>query len=307
MIESIKHTSVYKSLNLKKGEFHAYLLYSFDKELNNNIALSFAKSLICENNNICGTCNACKQFDSISHPDIYIIDQSSIKVEDANKIINKLNTKPISADVKVFVILNAENINEIAQNKLLKSLEEPNSNNVFILTTTKTDKLLPTILSRLNKQFVPKLTDSDKKIIANDVKQSNVDILKYLNIDCSLTDIINFETNLEYQNTLKQIEYLFTNLKSSSDIPKVVSGLNTVNKTLFLPLLQEVLLDCLNDSKKFSKTLTMLINVYFTKKALIKCLPLIDDAYKKQMSNVNFTYIIDNLLFNILKEKFLCK
>ena len=32
-----------------------------------------------------------------------------------------------------------------------------------------------------------------------------------------------------------------------------------------------------------------------------------EDAYKKQMSNVNFGYILDNLLFNILKEKFLCK
>ena len=33
----------------------------------------------------------------------------------------------------------------------------------------------------------------------------------------------------------------------------------------------------------------------------------IENSYKKQMSNVNLGYIIDNLLFNILKEKFLCK
>ena len=132
MIDSIKQTSVYKSLNLHKGEFHAYLFYSIDKELNNNIALNFAKQLICEKGNICNSCNACKQFNSHSHPDFVLLDQTSIKVEDANKIIAKLNTMPISSDLKVFVILNAENINEIAQNKLLKSLEEPNSQNVFI-------------------------------------------------------------------------------------------------------------------------------------------------------------------------------
>ena len=172
VIKNIKHTSVYKSLNLKKGEFHAYLFYSTDKELNNNVALCFAKSLICENLNACEICDACKQFESSSHPDVFIINQNTVKVEDANKIINKLNTKPISADVKVFVVLNAENINEIAQNKLLKSLEEPNSQNIFIFTSIKTDKLLPTVLSRLKKLYVPKLSSEDKKLILEVLKKS---------------------------------------------------------------------------------------------------------------------------------------
>ncbi len=307
MINSIKNTSAYKDIISGNEKFHAYLFYSFDKELNNTVALAFAKSLICKEKSGCDACSACQQFTSNSHPDIYLLNQASIKVDDVNKLIDKLNTKPISADVKVFVILNAENINEISQNKLLKSLEEPNSQNIFILTSSKTDKLLPTIMSRLNKVYVPKLTNNDKKIIASELKEQNVDISKYENLDFTLTDIINFETNDDYKNTLKNIDFLFSNLKTTADIPAVVSKLNNVNKELFFPLMQDLFLSCLNGEKKFDKPITMLIDVTFSKLTLRKCIPLINEAYKKQMANVNFGYILDNLLFNILKEKFLCK
>ncbi|MBE7707034.1 MAG: hypothetical protein E7Z91_07335 [Cyanobacteria bacterium SIG30] len=307
MIKSIKNTSVYKSSVLGNENSQAYLFYSFDKELNNNIALAFAKSLICKEKCGCESCVACQQFNSSSHPDVYILKQPTIKVDDVTKLMDKLNTKPISADVKVFVILNAENINEISQNKLLKSLEEPNSQNVFILTSSKTDKLLPTVMSRLTKIYVPKLTEQDKQILSKELAEQNVDISKYLNANFTLTEIINFETNEEYKNTLKNLDFLFSNLKTTADIPAAVSKLNNVNKELFFPLMQDLFLTCLNGEKKFEKPLTMLIDVTFNKKALAKCIPLVGEAYKKQMSNVNFGYILDNLLFNILKEKFLCK
>ena len=45
----------------------------------------------------------------------------------------------------------------------------------------------------------------------------------------------------------------------------------------------------------------------FSTKALVNCLPHIEKAYRMHCSNVVFSYILDNLLFNILKEKFLCK
>ena len=306
MIKSIKNTSVYKSSIIRENS-HAYLFYSFDKELNNNIALSFAKSFICKEKTVCDICPACQQFNSMSHPDVVILNQASIKVDDVNKLMDKLNTKPISSDTKVFVILNAETINEISQNKLLKSLEEPNNQNVFILTSSKTDKLLPTVMSRLTKIYVPKLTEQDKQVLAKELIEQNIDISKYTSTDFSLTEIINFETNEEYKNTLKNIDFVFSNLKTTADIPLVVSKLNNVNKELFLPILQDLFLSCLNGTKKFDKPLTMLIDVMLPKKALARCITLVGEAYKKQMSNVNFGYILDNLLFNILKEKFLCK
>ena len=307
MINCISNTSSFKSINLGKSNFHAYLFYSNDIELNNNIAIAFAKNFVCENLNGCDACNNCKQFNANTHPDVLLINQPSIKVEDANNIITKLSTKPIFSNYKIFVILNAENINEIAQNKLLKSIEEPTNNSIFIFTASKTDKLLPTIMSRLYKIYIPKPSTEDFILMAKELKETGVDIFKYINTNLNLTEMLNFANNPSYSDTLNTIQTLLTNLKTTQDIPKVVSNLNNVDKTIFLPLLQQLFLSSLKEDDSFNANTIQFIKNNFTKKALTKCLPLIEDAYKKQIANVNFTYILDNLLFNILKEKFLCK
>ena len=305
MINCIKDTELYRDLNLHRNLSHAYLFYSTDSELNNQIALTFAKSLLC--NNICTACPACKQFDSHSHPDVIILDQDSIKVDDVNKLTSQLNTLPVSSQYKIFVILSAEKINEIAQNKLLKSLEEPNKTNIFILTCSKTDKLLPTILSRLTKIFIPKLSILDKSMISRELQSKNINIGKYLDSDFTITQMIDMETNEKFLDTISAIKEMFTYLKTSADIPKVSSSIVKVDKTLFFPLLQDIFLDCINKTKKYDPELTTLISMNYPELALVNSLPYIEESYKKIMSNVNFSYILDNLLFNILKEKFLCK
>lgn len=307
MIETLRKTQLYKSLNMSKLTHHAYLFHSLDKVLNNELALTFAKSKICLNSTCCNECFSCLQFNKNSHPDFVLIDQPTVKVEDVNSIINKLSTLPISSNVKVILILNAETINEIAQNKLLKSLEEPNASTIFILTTSKIDKLLPTILSRVHKINVPKLSNEDFSIIKNDLLSMSVNVDKYQNSNFNLTDIINFETNDNYKQTINAIKYIFTNLKSSQDIPSVANSLPEFDKTIFFKLLETLFLSCINNENILDTELHTLICSTFSQKALIHCLPLIEDAYKKQMSNVNFNYILDALLFNILKEKFLCR
>ncbi len=307
MIESIKRTSVYKSLNLNKNKSHAYLFYSSDKTLNDEIAFLLAKTYVCRSSDACGECDTCKQFTVGSHPDVVTIKQDSIKVDDVNKLMDKLSTKPIVGNKKLFIIYNADNMNEVAQNKLLKSLEEPNDANIFIMTTTKTDKILPTILSRLTKVFVPKLSLEDKKLIASELRFQRVNIAPFINLD-TLTEMLNFATNSEYQVTLKAISNLFANLATTADIPVVVSTMPEVNKQIFFTTMQDLFIATLNKNKegKFTEEIIAPIQLKFSDTALLKCLPLIEDAYKKQTANVNFTYILDNLLFNILKERYLC-
>lgn len=308
MINCIKDTSVYKSLNLTKTSSHAYLFYSADKVINNEIAKIFAKTFLCVSHSAEDNCAMCRQVESLSHPDFFLIDKNSVKVEDVNTLISKLDTRPISGDKKVFVILNFENVNEISQNKLLKSFEEPNASNIFIITTTNTDKVLKTIMSRITKIYVPKMTSEDKKIISNDLNSKGIDISHYLRLD-SLTDMINFATNETFSSTLVAVKSTIKNLNTTADIPSVVSEINSVDNSLFLTILQELFLDCIRNenSRKFDNELVELVSKKFNHKAIVKCLPLIEDAYKKLLSNVNFIYILDNLLFNILKEKFLCK
>ena len=305
MINSVDKTSLYKSLKLNKISTHAYLFYSDDSLLNNEVALFFAKTLLCNSHTAHDNCDSCRQVESLSHPDYSLLNNDSIKVEDINKIMSKLDTKPIVSDKKIFVILNFENVNEISQNKLLKSFEEPNSSNIFILTSAHTDKILGTILSRLTKIFVPKMSSEDKLIIEKDLLNNNIDISKYSKLD-KLTDMVNFATYENYIATLNSINLLLSSLNSTSDIPRLVSNLNQIDKNLFLKILQELFLDSLLDESdwKFDSALVNMVKEKFNKKVVLRCLPLIEDSYKKLISNVNFTYILDNLLFNILKEKF---
>ncbi len=302
MLECVKNTNAYSSMNLHENLSHAYLFYSNDKEFNNQVALTFARSILCDKHNSCGVCNACLQFKNHSHPDFFMLDDKSIKVEDVSRMLDKMSTLPVSGKYKVFVILNAENVNERAQNKMLKSLEEPNKSNIFIMTTTKMDKVLPTILSRLNKIRVPNLSNQDKSLIIDEYKQRNVDLNQFKNFD-TLSEMLTFIQG-KTLDTMHSITKIFDNLNSSADIPLVVNSIGDIDKDIFFPLMQEMFVCALKGGNKFDKKDIASIALRFKPNVLVKCLPLIDDAYRKLKSNVNFYYTLDNLLFNILKEKY---
>ncbi len=108
----------------------------------------------------CGECLHCRKVDKKIHPDLHFIepeeDSRFIKIEAARQLIGKTYFKPFEANAKVFVIHDAETMNETAQNALLKTLEEPPGKTFFILITSNPGGLLLTIRSRAqNYHFAP--------------------------------------------------------------------------------------------------------------------------------------------------------
>jgi DNA polymerase III subunit delta' len=87
--------------------------------------------------------------------------QGVINVRDANNIIKALTLKTYESKFKIMIIWNADKMNNEASDKILKILEEPYPNTVFILTTEHKDKILPTILSRVQQINLPPLSDQD--------------------------------------------------------------------------------------------------------------------------------------------------
>lgn len=75
-------------------------------------------------------------------------------------IIRKLMISNFSAKYKVMVIWMAEKMNETCANKILKILEEPTPNTLFLLITEDTRYMLPTILSRTQIVRIPKIDDA---------------------------------------------------------------------------------------------------------------------------------------------------
>lgn len=87
--------------------------------------------------------------------------QGMIYVDEASDIIQKLNKKSYEADYKVSLIWLPETMNLTCANKILKILEEPPANTLFILVTEEEQRLLSTIRSRCQTIRLPKIEEQD--------------------------------------------------------------------------------------------------------------------------------------------------
>ena len=101
----------------------------------------------------CGVCPSCIRAQAGSHPDIRIEEGSgkshSISVQAAQDINEDAYRKPEEAQYSVFLLFIKNRMTDIVQNKLLKLIEEPPENAVFIITCNFAEQLLPTVRSRV--------------------------------------------------------------------------------------------------------------------------------------------------------------
>lgn len=136
---------------------HAYLFTGSAGVGKNTLARAFAASLLCKNGvtEACGSCPVCKKFAGDNMPDFITLTPAgnNIKIEQVRELQKKAQFKPYEADKKVYLINQADTMTVEAANCLLKILEDPPSNTVFLLTSVNQYSLLPTIISRC--QLVP--------------------------------------------------------------------------------------------------------------------------------------------------------
>ena len=131
-------------------------------------ALEFAKTLNCldedSNKNIdnCSLCQNCKHIDAKTHPDIVFADfeyqanlreeevekQQTIRVDTIRHLTALSQQKATMAKWKVFIIDKAEKLQTEGANAMLKFIEEPPANTLWILITSKREAMLGTIKSR---------------------------------------------------------------------------------------------------------------------------------------------------------------
>jgi DNA polymerase-3 subunit delta' len=139
-----------------------------------------ASSLLCENpgaeRKACGACLACRWFGQGSHPDFRLIVPESmtenpqsegeesprkekrseqVRIEQVRELADLLSVGTHRGGHRVILIYPADAMNPNTQNALLKSLEEPPPSTVFLLVTSQTDRLLPTVRSRCMRFSLP--------------------------------------------------------------------------------------------------------------------------------------------------------
>lgn len=133
---------------------HAYIFNGPEYSGKKMLAEAFATALECESEGErpCLKCRSCRQVLDHNHPDIVYVTHekpNTIGVDDIRvQINNDIVTKPYSNRYKVYIVDEAQKMNQQAQNALLKTIEEPPAYAVILLLTTNADSFLPTILSR---------------------------------------------------------------------------------------------------------------------------------------------------------------
>ena len=129
----------------------------------------------------CGQCVSCKRIEASNHPDVLLIKKDGaersreIKIDSIREVIRLAGLKPYEAKKKVFIIDDSASMNAESSNALLKTLEEPPANSIFILIAESLDSLLATIVSRCTvvkffplgrnevKEILKKIYDVDEK------------------------------------------------------------------------------------------------------------------------------------------------
>ena len=144
---------------------HAYLFTGPRGTGKTSTARIFAKSLNCVNGptiNPCGECENCRDITNSVPMDVIEIDAASNrKVEDAQNILEKVMYAPVNSRYKIYIIDEVHMLSTTAFNALLKTLEEPPKNVIFILATTEVHKVLDTIKSRCQRFDFRRITTSD--------------------------------------------------------------------------------------------------------------------------------------------------
>ncbi len=144
---------------------HAYLFTGPRGTGKTSTARILAKSLNCVNGPTvtpCGECESCKAVTNSVPIDVIEIDAASNRsVEDAHNILEKVQYAPVQGKYKIYIIDEVHMLTTQAFNALLKTLEEPPKNVIFILATTESHKVLDTIKSRCQRFDFKRITTND--------------------------------------------------------------------------------------------------------------------------------------------------
>ena len=133
---------------------HAYIFNGPEASGKMMLAEAFAMALQCEGEGKrpCLECRSCRQAADHNQPDIIYVSHekpNTIGVDDIRtQINNDIDIKPYSSRYKVYIVDEAQKMNQPAQTALLKTIEEPPAYAIILLLTTNADSFLQTILSR---------------------------------------------------------------------------------------------------------------------------------------------------------------
>lgn len=296
---------------------HAYMVISPDVFAVQNLFRLIACAVYCKD--ACTTCPVCKKVLNGNHADVKFIneDGKKIKVEDVAALIEDTETKPFESDNKLYFVNSADKMNPAAQNKLLKTLEEPQKAVSIFLGVGSESAILDTVKSRTKKITLDRFSADDIKaaLISSGVADGNATIAAAC-ADGMLWRAKEIASNSAFSETFDRAIFILNNLKKSSDVASFLNDktLDKDNLPVFLDALSIVLRDMI--AAKTDKNLIMskhkeweieTLSKGFSLDALSNILYLVNEERKKLSFYVGSTGVVENLLLGILEVKYKCQ
>ena len=302
---------------------HAYVFSGPDGIGKMSFAKEFARMCMCtdpEEGCCCGKCRACTLNGAGNNTDLNIIskdrDKTVISVDRIREDIqDKIQTAPNFSARKIFIIEDADMMNESAQNSILKTLEEPPEYVMIIMLCANTLNLIDTIKSRVINIELRRNTDAEILERAGRLEETGAEINDSLL--CAYADGImgrveDIFGNAELAETRTEIsEILEAVLAGKYDEKVRLKGIINVKKKKYdfvFFTIMSILRDAMLISRYGAKTRIMNedfrgkivslgrnIGYYRVQKALFT----VDECYKLLLKNAIAELTVDNMLIKL--------
>ncbi len=288
---------------------HAYIFEGTNGSGTLDAAYYFAEKMLCTSDNKpCGVCDNCRNVINHVHSNIFLVEpiSDSIRKDQINSLIHEDHMTSITGKNRIYIIKDAHLMNRASANTLLKTLEEPSSDNYFILITPNTNLLLETIASRcqiirfrpINKTQIKDLLESsnigeDASYLLSELFDSFDEAKEHYFNNTQLYEYIFRTYNDLALNKDLYINYLFNkNILSSKE--------NIYTFMASLIILEKELIKYLNNEQIHFNTYINKINKdNLNIKTLIKNIEIINQAIEKINGNVSPELVFTNLCIKL--------
>lgn len=284
----------------------------------NNLFKIVACAVYCKDD-ACLACTTCHRILHGNHADVKFInsDNKNLKVEDVESLIDDTGTRPFESDHKLYFVFSADKMNAAAQNKLLKTLEEPQKTVTIFLGVSRESAMLDTVKSRTKKITLDRFSQEE---ISSALKEegfpSDSAETAAACADGMLGRAKEIAEDKSFAENYAQTVNVFKNLKKSGDVASFLNEkvLDKERLPVFLDIASLIVRDMMaaktderlitnrrtaEEIKEMSQDYSLL--------ALSNILYLINEERKKLNVYVSSVGVAENLLLGILEVKYKCR
>lgn len=294
---------------LRNNRLPQAFIFSGEEKLGKKkTAFEFVKMVFCENPKEapCQNCQSCILVEKAAHPDFIFISpqKREIQIDQVRSLQKDLSLKPVLSKIKAVVINDAHCLNIQAQNCILKTLEEPKSQTIFILISSLPNVFLGTIQSRceslkfypLNTREIQEITASQEILSCSSGKPGiAISFLKNQNVFLEFQDSLKIAKEFLTKDLLSKFlfikEFFPKNKEDNDDEQKET---NKKKEECFL-LLESMIWH-------LRKALWIRAEGEVNKNALLKTKKAIELTEEAKMllqtTNVNPRLLLENLILN---------